>query len=159
MVAALLLSALVLAGCGGGDDDGATTAPTTDVTVSERPTKAEFIKQADAICKRGSDEISAGSKAFKAKLGMKPDGSLSKAQQEELITAVVVPSVKRQAEGVARLKPPPDDLDEANQLAAGLGRVAGSGEEDPATILTTAGAVGVINEAAKEYGVLECTQP
>lgn len=41
VVLALIVGALALAGCGGGDDDG-----------GERLSKAEFVAQADAICRR-----------------------------------------------------------------------------------------------------------
>ena len=54
-VAAAVLAALV-AGCGGGGDT------TTDETVTL--TKAEFIKQGDAICKEGNEEIEAGFEKF-----------------------------------------------------------------------------------------------
>src|ERR1700754_3577391 len=48
-LAALLLTALVLAGCGGGDDEPTTTAkPTTESEPSL--TKADLISQGDAIC-------------------------------------------------------------------------------------------------------------
>jgi len=50
LLALVLLSALVVAGCGGGGDDS--TAETQETTVEEKQalTKAELISQGDAIC-------------------------------------------------------------------------------------------------------------
>ena len=164
LVSILVLSAAAI-GCGGSSDDDGTVATggsdttTTEATTADDPAKAEFVKQADAICKRGGDEIHQDSEALKKRLGLKPSASLSKSQKEELIEVVVIPSVRKQAEGVARLTPPPGDESEVNELAAGLGRVAAAGKEDPANILTTAGTVGAVNEVATNYGVDECTQP
>lgn len=46
---ALLLSALAIAGCGGGGDSTETTQATTEEEVAQL-SKADFIKQGDAIC-------------------------------------------------------------------------------------------------------------
>jgi len=47
---ALVLFALVLAGCGGGDDDSSTAAATTEATEAASLTKEELVAQGDAIC-------------------------------------------------------------------------------------------------------------
>jgi hypothetical protein len=163
MFTVLVLSAVAI-GCGGGSEDEGTAATgasgtTGAATTAAGPAKAEFVKQADAICKRGGDEIHQGAEALKKRLGVEPTASLNKSQKEELIEAVVVPAVKKQAEGVAKLAPPPGDEIEVNELVAALGRVANAGQEDPGNILTTAGTVGAVNEVAENYGASECVQP
>src|SRR5688572_30970926 len=91
-VAALGL-AMLATGCGGDDDEEttvATTGPTgaTGAAGGEPLSKQEFIKQADAICAKGDDEINReGNQAFQ---GEPP----STEEQEQFATETVIPNIQ-----------------------------------------------------------------
>src|SRR5262245_42772302 len=94
---AVLCLLVVVAGCGGGEVDGAMG----DVSNSEL-TKAEFVKQADAICKL-SDEVQ--NEAL-SEVEKELTGSLSSpANQKELLAAGLAP-VKKEIEEVYGLGAP-----------------------------------------------------
>jgi hypothetical protein len=124
-------------------------------------TKAEFVRQANAICKEGSDQIDSEAKTFKKKHGLDVKVSLSKAQEEELVTDVVVASIQTEAEGLASLGAPQGNEHEVAAIVKGLEAMATAGEKKPASILVegSGNTVAKVNEAAEAYGVEECKQP
>jgi hypothetical protein len=150
----MLAVASIAAGCG-----SAGSAETGAAVSTSRLTKAEFVRAGEAICERGDKEIHRGAVAFKGKLGIGPKGSLTKAQEEELVEKVVVRSVRTQAKDLAKLGPPKGGLQEEVALVEGLEAVAEAGEDDPGKILVAAGPVARANKAATAYGVKECVQP
>jgi hypothetical protein len=96
-VIALSVLALFVAGCGGSGSD------------EETLTKAEFIKQADALCKKVDErefgEYGAWSKANEKQLnGLSPNEVGAKA-----IAAIVVPSVRKEMEEIKALGIPEGD--------------------------------------------------
>jgi hypothetical protein len=163
-----VIAVIMLAtGCGGSSGGGTGAASpgggsaAAPVTTVAGLTKPDFVKQANAVCERGSEEIRAGSEAFKKEKGLSPGASLSKAQEEELVSKVVVPSVRKQAEGVAKLGAPEADLGTVRAIVERLEDVVEAGEEDPANILQEGdgNSLAEVNKVTKAYGVDECMQP
>lgn len=116
---AIALAASV-AGCGGGDDD--TTAATL--------TKAEFVKQADAICGDASEKNEEEAEEF----AEENDFTLEKAteeQVEEAISAVLVPSLNEQAEELSALGAPEGDEEQVEAIVTALEDAAAELEDDP----------------------------
>jgi hypothetical protein len=96
--AALTLVVAVAAGCGSSDDEGTS--------------KADFVKQADAICAKGDKEIdSAGQKEFG---GAKQEPS--KAAITKFMKETAVPSVRRQVDAIKKLDPPKGDESEVKAI-------------------------------------------
>ena len=157
---AALAGALLVSGCGGSDSSssgGSSSGTTTTASL----TKAAFIKEADAICKEGSDKIHAEEKLFFKEHGIKSKTSVTKKQSEEFISDVVGPAVEVQAEGVAELGAPKGNEIEVAGIVKGIEKVAKEAKEAPADILveTPKGALANVNEAAEAYGLEECKQP
>lgn len=104
LVAALAAGSL-LAACGGDDDDGGGEQPLS---------KAEYIKQGDAICAAGDREIEQGAEeAF---------GDLERGQQPsaraigEFGQETVLPSLQKQIDQLRELPAPEGDQDEVNAI-------------------------------------------
>lgn len=163
--AAVLVVASIAAGCGGGGGSSPSVSSSggtaVGVAAAAGLTKAKFVKEANAICKQGSNQIHSGAEAFKEKQGIDLNASLSKAQEEELVAEVVVPSIRAQADGLAKLGAPEGELTEVAGVVQKLEKVAEAGEEKPSNILQEGAGdpIAEVNKAAKAYGVDECMQP
>lgn len=131
--------AAILAACG--SDEESTTASTTSgttgtaTTPSEPQPKADFIKQADALCEDGDKEIDAAAdEAFQ-------DGEPTPEEIEGFVTQTVVPGVQEQLDGIRALAPPEgaeeevtefldtgqQELDEVEADPVGFGEARGQG--------------------------------
>lgn len=138
LVAAALATGLIAAGCGGDDDSDS----------SSDLTKAEFITQADAICKSGNDALNAAPQPK------------SQADVEAFVTSTVVPNVQKQVDGVRDLGAPSGDEDQINAMLDSVQKGIDTLEADP-SIVTQQGAEDPFadgNQKAKDYGLQECGQ-
>ncbi len=145
VVAVLVALAAIVAGCGGGDD-------TTDETVTL--TKAEFIKQGDAICKKGNDQSEKEAEEF----AEDNDFSLEKAskdQLEEAVSEVLVPNLERQTEELDALGAPEGDEDEVEAIIVSLEDATGEIEDDPG-IVFQGGVLKKPSKLAESYGFKVC---
>jgi hypothetical protein len=139
-IATAVMTGLFAAGCGGGSDDDSLT-------------KAEFIKQADAICKKAHDGFD---KAFNQAF---PDGQPTQAQLNKFATSTLVPGVQGEIDDVSELEPPAADQDQVDAILeaeqTGVDKVKAnpailspSVKEDP---------LAKGQQLAKDYGMKECS--
>jgi hypothetical protein len=143
--AAAAVLVMLVAGCGGGDE-------TTDETVTL--TKAEFIKQGDAICKKGNDQSEKEAEEF----AEENDFTLEKAsddQLEEAVSEVLVPSLNQQAEEIDALGAPEGDEEQVEELVVSLENAADEIEDKPGLVFEGE----VLEEPeklAQDYGFKVC---
>lgn len=104
IVGTLVAIAVVLlaVGCGGSDDSSSASTE----TISRAPTKAVFIKQADAFCKKAEGKRQAGIQAFLAQSGLDPQQPLSTESRKEMALTVVLPPLRDTAEHLRALAVP-----------------------------------------------------
>lgn len=131
-----LAAALTLAGCG-----------------ASGPSKAEYIKQADAVCTKAGEDLSKKQGEAIAKLGAdaKPE-DLTK-----LISDVLIPNAEGQLAELRKLEKPSDDADTIDgiysDLEAGLKKV----EADPEALTNDPnGPLASANKKARAYGMKVC---
>jgi ABC-type glycerol-3-phosphate transport system substrate-binding protein len=154
LVAVLALAAVV-AGCGGGGSSSSDSSSTSGDSGGEAPTKAVFIKEADAVCGEDEDELVEEVEAFAKENGIPLEKEEpSEAQQGELFRAVVLPNIGRQAEEIAALTPPEGDEATIEDLTDTLSEEVAEAEEEsgPPADDTLAGAT----KKAKAYGLKTC---
>jgi hypothetical protein len=92
-----LAIAFIVYGCGAGDDvgtDGGTTGPT----------KAAYIKWADAICSKTNGLEADGISKWEVKHGAVKPGFKSPTSSQEL--KVIMPMIRREIKEIAALEPP-----------------------------------------------------
>lgn len=94
--------ALLIAGCGDSGDDALT--------------KAEFLKQGDAICKETLAEISSGYKSFFEENELQQGDLPSKAEGHELAEEIYLPAEEDQVESLRELTPPEADEDKVDAI-------------------------------------------
>ena len=144
-VAVLVALAALVAGCGGGDE-------TTDETVTL--TKAEFIKQGDAICKEGNDQSEEEAEEFAEENGFTLEKA-SDEQLEEAVSEVLVPSLNQQAEEIDALGAPEGDEEQIEELVSSLETAAEEIEGDPGLVFEEEVLVEP-EELAQDYGFKVC---
>lgn len=144
----LVAIAAIAAGCGSSSDNG-----------GPPPTKAEFISQADAICKQGNTEIESDFEAFAKKNGLGENEEPSKAQQVEFSETVLVPNVKNQTEELRALEAPSGDEGEISAMLDSLDEGVEETEADPEALFKSQlDPFGPANKMAQQYGFKVCGQ-
>ena len=147
-LAALAAIAMIAAGCGGGGDS------TTD---SGSLTKAEFLKQGNAICAKGNKEIQEGFEEFAKENGFSEKKQPSKAQLTELVETVVLPKVRGQVEGIKALGAPSGEEAQVEAITDAAEEALEKGEEEPAALASEkADPFAKANKKASDYGLVKC---
>lgn len=140
--------AMIVAGCGSNSDDSTSSL-----------TKAEFISQADAICKQGDAKIESGFEAFAKENGIKENEELSNAQGIEVSETVLIPNIKNQSEELRTLETPSGGEDEISAMLDSLDEGIEEAEADPEALFSSkTDPFGPANKRAKEYGLKVCGQ-
>jgi hypothetical protein len=146
VLAALVVLAAIVAGCGGGDD--------SDSDTSDSLTKAEFIKQGDAVCEKANEQ----SEAEAEKFAKENDFSLerpTKAQLEEAVTEILVPNFNRQVDELKALGAPEGDEEQVEEIVSSLKTAADEIKGDPSLVFEGK----VLKEPAQlaeDYGFKVC---
>ncbi len=145
-LAAFAAVAMIVAGCGGGDS-------TTD---SSSLTKAEFLKQGNAICAKGNKEIQEGFEEFEKENGLQKKQPTEE-QLTEAIETIVLPSVSDQVEGIEDLGAPSGEEAKVEAITDAASEAVEKGEEDPASLTSEkADPFAKANELSNEYGLVKC---
>jgi hypothetical protein len=145
LLVAVAAIAMIVAGCGGGSDSSESTSSLT---------KAEFVKQGNAICAKGNKEIQEGFEEFEQEVGQKQP---TKAQLSEAIETIVLPAVRNQVEGIQELEPPSGEEAKVEAITDSAEEALKEGEEDPASLTSEkADPFAKANEMANEYGLTKC---
>ncbi len=136
LLASVLAVAALAAGCGGSDDDSTNTGTggsTNGDTTTAALTKAEFIEKGDAICEKANESIEDEADDF-AKENDIDTSKPTQKQKEEVIVAVVAPSVRTQSEEIAELGAPSGDEDQVEEIIVSLEDATAEIEDDPSLV-------------------------
>lgn len=137
-VVALAVALAATAGCGGGSDS---------------PTKAEFVKQADAICAKTDKMQKAGLAAYQQQ---NPGSASGEAGQSRAIVEVGLPPIRREAEELAALEAPSGDEEKIDAIVMEIERAIEKSEANPGLLLGTGNPFGQATKLATEYGFKAC---
>ena len=131
--------ALLAAGCGSSGDKGLS--------------KAEFLKQGNAICAKGNAEINAAGKKI-----FGPARRPSRAAGLKFATDTLVPKVGQQINDIAALKPPKADKNTVDALIAGVRQAFAKVKAHPALALASGAhdPFADANKKANAYGLTKC---
>jgi hypothetical protein len=150
----VLALALVAAGCGSSDDSSTDT-----VDVSVTVTKPELIKQGDAICKKGNEEIQAGFEQFGKENEISKGKEPNKAQSVEIVEQVIVPNLRTQSELIRSIGAPEGDAEQIEEMLDSLDAAVEEAEDDPEALFDAEDdPFADANEKAQAYGFSECGQ-
>jgi uncharacterized protein with von Willebrand factor type A (vWA) domain len=147
VLVALVAISMIAAGCGGGDDSSSDSSSIT---------KAQFIKQADAICEKGNKENEAEFEEFAEEKNLSENKEPTKAQQEEAITDIVAPGVQKQIEEIDALGAPKGDEKQVEAIVTSVEEGVEEIEENPGSLIKGENPLGKGSKLAKEYGLKAC---
>lgn len=158
-LAGALAIVVLVAGCGGGSDSGDSGSANADSTTSGDTapalTKAEFIKQGDAICTETAATLAQGAKDFLSDAGLSESEEPSEEAQEELVGEVFLPAYQTQAEELGALGAPEGEEEQVEAIVTGFEEGVASAEDD------LGGAIGEdpladAKGAAADFGFTVC---
>lgn len=142
--------AVIPAGCGGG---------------SSGPTKAEFVQQADAICR----QVDARERVAKRKFWAGHPGVLGTPQfrneeegwRTDVVEASVLPEVQKEAEELGRLPRPSGERRKIRTIVRALKDAVREGEKEPVALVgkNAVGPFGRAERMARAYGFKACAEP
>jgi hypothetical protein len=146
-VAAAIVIALVVVGCGGGGDSTGTAANSIS--------KEAFIKKVDAICQKGTERMQRAILTFLKQ--HKDVRRPNKAQSEKLVGSAIVPSVEKEIAAMKMLEAPAGDEDRFSAILSALEEGLETAKENPEAVAASSDAVfGISGRLAGEYGAEVC---
>lgn len=148
-VTVLVAVGLTIAGCGGGDDGDA-----GGDTGGDSPSKAEFIKQADAICKKAHDEFE---KEFRQAFRKASEQTNENLKRFALTT--LVPGNEGEIRDISALEPPAGSEAEVKAIIAAVQTGVDKIKADPGILLPSVpeDPLAKGHRLAKQYGMKECS--
>lgn len=149
-LAGLVVLAVVVAGCGSSSEDSSSTSSTASLS------KAEFLKQGNAICKEGNESINAEFEEFSKENNLSESEEPPKAVQEEAIEQILIPSINGQIEDIRALGTPEGDEGELEEVFTAEEEVVEEAEAEPTSLFETTTAQKEANKLAREYGLTVC---
>lgn len=139
------LAAALGTGCGGGSDSETSTV-----------TKAQFIKQAEAVCQKTQDEVESGTADFFKQIRAKGGNVGSPANLETRINDVYVPALEGELEKLEAIGAPEADEQEIEAILANLAKGRQLMEEEGVAGMTrSAASLTKFQVGASKYGI-EC---
>jgi hypothetical protein len=155
---AVLAIAVIVAGCGGGSDStsGGGSSSEAESQSGEAPTKAAFIKEADAICSKADGELNEEVTEYAKEHNIPTNKEPSKQVQGEIYAAIVLPNVGRQGEEIGELTAPEGDEETIEELVESLASGVEEGEEDPEGLTEGKNPLADASAQAKAYGMKQC---
>lgn len=139
VIAVLTALVLAFAGCGGGDD-------TTSLT------KAQYIKQANAICKKGEEERSALLQSATENVNRE----FNDAEKEKVVMTVFVPPYRQTIKKLEELPSPEGEEEKAEAITKAMEGAAKRVEADPLKGLEDISQFEEANKLASDYGLTNC---
>jgi hypothetical protein len=145
LIVAVIVAALFVAGCGGGDSS----------TASGSISKEEFVAKANAICKHGTERLQA---AIGRVLKDQPNiTKVSQAEQEKIVTTVLVPNVSKEVKELRALGAPDGDEERVDAMVTALEEGVETAEHDPQAVTKSSDAIfGIASRIGGEYGLTTC---
>jgi hypothetical protein len=138
----------VIAGCGGGS-----TSTGTSTKAAVAPTKAQFVKTANAICVKAENERG---KALKTSPLEPLKKKLSTAQLNEVILESALPPIRGMAVDLSRLTPPQGDDQKVAEIVESLEVAIHRSETKPQDAVSGAAFVEA-DSKIKAYGLSSCS--
>lgn len=153
VLAAIIAAALVAGGCGSSDSQtgsGEITVETGSLS------KAEFIKQADAICKTAHERVLDGYAEFIQRNDVPASGPGLEEKAAELMDSVVIPAYADEVDEISSLGAPRGDEQKVSAILEAVQRDLAKGEQQPLYATNGTGFLGKASDLAEAYGFSVC---
>jgi hypothetical protein len=138
---AVVALALLVSGCGGSDDE------------PEALSKAQFVKQASAICQEGEKERGKLVEEF----GQKAAGKKITVEDQEELVLAALPTYEKTTTGLSELGAPEKDEEKVAAIIEAREEAVENVESNPGTAVVGSIPFKKANDLAKDYGLTACT--
>jgi hypothetical protein len=145
---AVLVIGVCVAGC------GSSSSTTTETTASI--SKAEFVKQGNAICAKGNKAQEAETNAYAKKHGLKENKEPTKAQQTEIVETVFVPNIQSQIDAVKALGAPSGEEQQVNAALETSQQTLNKAKANPALFFGNENLFAAAGKQLHALGLKEC---
>jgi hypothetical protein len=153
LLAACAAITMIVGGCGGGDE----TTDSTASTDSTELTKAQFVKQGNAICAKANKELNEGAEKIFKENGLSESQRPTTAELKEVAEKFVTPIVGRQIDEIRALGTPAGEEEQVEKVLTAVEEGIEKSEKNPDSLLAGKNsAFGKANKLAKEYGLKVC---
>lgn len=152
LLTGILVIALFICGCGGNDDRASAR--------DEPVTKAEFIGQADLICRKADALQPRALDTYRSKYEKDLEGMAPVRYEETVVRDLTLPSVEKEIRELESLKVPDGEERRAHAIIAGWKAALGRGEKNPYSVARwdrpSKDPFTGINRIAIHYGFNDC---
>lgn len=138
-VAVLAALSLVILGCGSDDSTASLT-------------KAQYVKQGNAICKKGEEQRTALLQSATENVNRE----FTKAEKEKVVMTVFVPPYRQTINKLKELPLPEGDEEKAEAIIEAMEESAKKVEADPLKGLESLAQFEKANKLASDYGLTNC---
>jgi hypothetical protein len=150
LIGGALAVSLLAAGCGGGSDSNSSTASLT---------KAEFLKQGNAICKHGNMEIEAEFEKFVKEHHLSQNKQPTQAQLTEASETFLIPMIRKEVDQLKALGAPEGEEAKVDAIIEAAEESLETAEANPTSLTSeNGGPFTKTNKLAKEYGLTACAE-
>jgi hypothetical protein len=148
----MLIVAAFLAGCG---SDSSSNASATDEAATPL-SKAEFVKQADAICEQGLKNKDEAVSAALQEQAAQAQSAPTAQETAELVEETVLPAYSKAVDQLSQLGVPKADEAKVEKMMGEFEAAVKAVEADPAKA-TKSNPFESADKAAEAYGIKECS--
>lgn len=157
VIAGVLSALLLVAGCGSDEDDATGSSGGGEVTVETGSlSKAEFIKQANAVCAKGREQLEKKAAAFLEEAGENPAKPSEGSPEVEFLEETYIPSFEQQIDDVSAIGAPAGDEKEIGAFLQALQDTLDKAAEEPQGIITGGITLDKAAKLASAYGLKNC---
>jgi hypothetical protein len=149
MLGCIVAVGLIAAGCGSddnGNDDSSSSSSGTGTDTTASLSKAQWIEQADAICKESNATIEAGS----------PGNDATAQEVDAYVTDTIVPAVQSQLDDIRALGTPTEEGDQADAIIQEAQTALDQLKADPTALSKGQDPFADANADAQSFGMKEC---
>ncbi len=158
---AFLLCLALMAGCGGSDNDSQTNtaeANGNEVTAHAAPvTKAEFVKQASAICLAAKERASEEFSIYLEKNNVPSSGPGMAAKAQDVVNTVFGPVFELQVKKIRGLGAPREDVVEVSEILTAMQQGVERAKEEPLEFMQKETAMNQASKLVEAYGLPDCS--
>lgn len=147
LLIALFLLTVAAAGCGGSNDEGQTTSLT----------KAQFIKQANAICLQTKERSVTAFREYSQTHAVPSSGPGLAAKAADLIENIFIPIYDEQIEKIGALEAPSGDEEKVDAILAAMREGIEGARREPLPFIRESAALNHASQLAVAYGLPECS--
>lgn len=137
------VAAAIAVGCGGDEESSAAS-----------PTKSEFVKQADTLCKGLYKDVQKQLAAAARALRANPVGEQK--QELLLVNTIIIPTLQKQHDELEKLGVPEDDEGQVEEILDALVKLIEEAEANPVGTLAKGDPFLEVDQRMKAYGIEAC---